>query len=131
MSCQPGRDLPPVDVDPVAIQQVLLNLLLNALNALSDAPDNRRLIRIEAKRADAERVLVVSVEDSGPGIPTEALPRLFEPFFTTGADGLGMGLAICRRILEAHGGSIQGENTSKGARFSFTLPLAGRGEGDG
>jgi signal transduction histidine kinase len=68
--------------------------------------------------------LLISIDDSGPGISADVLPHLFEPFFTTRSQGLGMGLSICRRIVEAHGGCIWGENTEVGARFSFTLPLA-------
>jgi signal transduction histidine kinase len=83
------------------------------------------MIILRAARHDRDAA-VISVEDTGPGIPPEALPRLFEPFYTTRAGGLGMGLAICRRIVEAHGGRIWGENTGQGARFSFTLPLAYR-----
>jgi signal transduction histidine kinase len=67
----------------------------------------------------------VTIEDSGPGIAPDETSRIFEPFFTTRSDGLGMGLAICRRIVEAHGGRIWCENGIDGARFCFTLPLVG------
>jgi two-component system sensor kinase FixL len=120
-------NLPALEADRVEIQQVIMNLLMNAMRAVSGSPPERRRVRVLAACRDADRLLV-SVEDNGPGIPADTLPRLFEPFFTTRSHGLGMGLAICRRIVEAHGGQIQGENTGDGARFSFTLPLAGPGE---
>jgi signal transduction histidine kinase len=100
---------------------------VNAMRAVSESPPEQRRVRVLAARQGVDRLLV-SVEDNGPGIPADTLPRLFEPFFTTRPHGLGMGLAICRRIVEAHGGRIQGENTGDGARFSFTLPLAEPGE---
>lgn len=129
-------DLPDIEVDRVAIQQVLLNLLINALHAVA-APvndqraDSQRRVHIEARCSRAENLLVVSVEDRGPGIPVEVMPRLFEPFFTTKSEGLGMGLAICRRILETHGGTIRAENTGTGARLSFSLPCVREAERDG
>jgi len=118
-----ASDLPAVEADRVGIQQVVMNLLVNAGHAVSRSPAEPRLVRILARQREGN--LLVSIEDSGPGIPADALPRLFEPFFTTRSSGLGMGLAICRRIVEAHGGRIWGENTANGARFSFTLPLSG------
>jgi len=116
-------DLPPVEADPVETQQVIMNLLVNAAQVLFKAPPENRKIRISAER-DGGDAVVVAIEDTGPGIPPDALTRLFDPFFTTRPGGLGMGLAICRRIVAAHGGRIWGENTGSGARFSFTLPLA-------
>jgi len=122
--------LPPVDADRVETQQVVMNLLMNAAQALCESPPGQRevLIRAACHGADAA---VVSVEDSGPGISPDALARAFEPFYTSRSGGLGIGLAICRRILEAHGGRIWGEQTNRGARFSFTLPLATREQPDG
>ena len=119
-------DLPLGGGDPVETQQVIMNLLVNAAQVLSKAPPENRKIRIQCRTPCGDAV-VVSIEDTGPGIPPDALARLFEPFFTTRSGGLGMGLAICRRIVEAHGGRIRGENTGNGARFSFTLPLAESG----
>ncbi len=121
--------LPPVDADRVETQQVIMNLLMNAAQALSESPPGQREILICAGCAGADAV--VSVEDTGPGISADALARAFEPFYTSRSGGLGIGLAICRRILEAHGGRIWGENTNCGARFSFTLPLATREQPDG
>lgn len=117
-------DLPEVEADRVEIQQVIMNLLVNAVRALSESPVERREVHILAGR-DRRQDLLVNIEDNGPGIPADVLPRLFEPFFTTRSQSLGMGLAICRRIVEGHGGRVWGENTANGARFSFTLPFSG------
>jgi two-component system sensor kinase FixL len=115
--------LPPVAAGRVETQQVLLNLLANAIHALAEVPAERREITVRARPQGADAA-EISVEDQGPGIAADVLPRLFEPFFTTRSAGLGMGLAICRRIVDAQGGRIWAENTDGGARFSFTLPLA-------
>ena len=120
-------NLPPILADRVEVHQVLMNLLVNSVRALAEAPAGPRQIWISGVRtADQARI---SVEDTGPGVPEEALPRLFEPFFTTRPGGLGIGLALCRRIVEAHGGTIWAENTENGARLTFTLPQAPRGDG--
>jgi signal transduction histidine kinase len=111
--------------DPVHLQQVLLNLILNAMDAVEDVPAARRKVTVRAQRHGASEV-EVAVEDSGLGIALERLGRLFEPFFTTKANGMGIGLSISRTIIEAHGGHIWAENNAdKGATFRFTLPLAG------
>jgi PAS domain S-box-containing protein len=110
--------------DPVQLLQVLLNLALNALEAMSAArPDARRLF-IRAGR-DGNGDILVSVRDSGPGFPSGMAEQLFEPFFSTKADGTGMGLAISRSIIEAHGGTLSGENCDGGgACFTVRLPQA-------
>ncbi len=116
--------LPRVMGDPVHLQQVLLNLILNAMDAVEDAPAARRKVTVRAQR-HGEGEIEVAVEDSGVGIAPERLGRLFEPFFTTKANGMGIGLAISRTIIEAHGGRIWAENNAgEGATFRFTLPLA-------
>ncbi|MBS1212190.1 MAG: multi-sensor signal transduction histidine kinase [Proteobacteria bacterium] len=119
-----GSGLPRVMGDPVHLQQVLLNLILNAMDAVEDTPAARRKVTVRAQRHGQDEI-EVAVEDSGPGIAPERLGRLFEPFFTTKANGMGIGLAISRTIIEAHGGRIWAENNAvEGATFRFTLPLA-------
>jgi len=119
------RELPPVLGDTVQLQQVLLNLILNALDAMAERQPSERLLVIQAVRNAADNVSV-SVRDTGTGIPQERLARVFEPFFTTKGDGMGMGLSICRTIIQAHGGRIHAENNpTQGVTVSFSLPLAG------
>jgi len=109
----------PVRGDRVLLEQVLVNLIHNAMHAMQDRP---RAI-IELSTVCVEQGLRVTVADQGPGIPPEQLEQVFAPFFTTKSDGLGLGLNICRTIVEAHGGFITVENRpGGGAAFSFTLP---------
>jgi two-component system sensor kinase FixL len=118
-----GPGLPPVRGDRVQLQQVLLNLLLNAFDAMGDCPANQREITVRAKRDSGQ--VEVSVSDHGTGLTPDALERIFQPFFTTKRDGLGMGLAISRSIIEAHGGRLWAKNNGeRGAMFAFTLPAA-------
>jgi signal transduction histidine kinase len=108
--------------DRVHLQQALLNLLLNAMDAMRDTPsEHRRLVvAVAATNGHAD----VSVRDFGPGIPTSAMKQVFEPFYTTKKDGLGVGLSIVRSIIEAHNGSIGVENNAdRGATVRFALPL--------
>lgn len=113
------RDLPLVLIDRVQIQQVLVNLVRNAFDALEAVPADRTLW-IRAKRVDD--VIQVEVIDNGLGIQDP--DRIFEPFFTTKGQGMGMGLAICRSIVEAHGGRLWADKTEpRGATFAFTLPI--------
>jgi PAS domain S-box-containing protein len=115
-------DLPLVMADRVQLQQVLLNLVMNGIEAMTGAEHNRRLLRIESG-LDKRGSVVVAVRDSGSGLGSEA-DHLFTPFFTTKANGMGMGLSISRTIIEAHGGRLWAEpNIPAGAVFSFTLPL--------
>jgi PAS domain S-box-containing protein len=120
-SLTPG--LPGVVGDQVLLEQVVLNLLLNALDSLAEAPPERRRITVGTRRADDG--VSVAVADSGPGVPADLEERLFEPFFSTKAEGLGMGLVISRSIVEAHGGRLEhGSAPGGGAIFTFTLPAA-------
>ncbi len=112
-----------VEAGRVELQQVLVNLLLNAARAMQELPSSERVIKIRIDAGDGD--IVVAVEDRGQGIAADDLPRIFEPFFTTVSAGMGMGLAICRRIMQLHGGRIWAENNaSGGATFFFSLPVS-------
>ena len=116
------RGVARVVVDKIQIQQVALNLIRNAIDAMADAPQRRLQIRVQTDETHGVRV---SVADSGPGLSREVRERLFTPFVTTKANGMGVGLSICRTIIEAHGGRIWAEdNQGGGAVFVFTLPRA-------
>jgi C4-dicarboxylate-specific signal transduction histidine kinase len=107
--------------DRVLLEQVLVNLIHNAMHAMQDRPRGR--IDVASRRVDTG--VRVTVSDQGPGIPPEQLDQIFAPFFTTRPDGLGLGLNICRTIVEAHGGCMTVDNPAGGgAAFSFTLPIA-------
>jgi PAS domain S-box-containing protein len=116
-------DLPPIEGDPIQIQQAVINLVRNAFDAMCDAPPNRRIVEI-ATDYNGDGAVGVAVRDHGSGISEATRDRLFEQFFTTKDEGLGMGLAIVRSIIEAHGGTISAENAEGGgARFHFRLPI--------
>ncbi|HJV73094.1 MAG TPA: PAS domain S-box protein [Noviherbaspirillum sp.] len=122
---QPG--LPSVRADRVMLEQVLLNLTRNAIEAMQDVAPQRRILRITA-RLDAESTtqpsVVISVIDQGHGIPEEVAVRLFSPFFSTKAEGMGMGLNICRTAVEFHGGTLMhANNPAGGTIFRFSLPI--------
>ena len=118
-----AKDLPLIEGDPVQIQQVLVNLISNALDAMQQTPLSRRKIEINTA-GNGDNEVRLSVRDHGTGIRTEVRERLFDRFFTTKEQGLGMGLAIVRSIVESHGGDIQAENVADGGtRFYFTLPV--------
>ena len=115
-------DLPTVRGDWVRLQQVLLNLIVNAIEAMSTLTEGPRELVVGSQRRE-EGGVAVSVRDTGPGLATEALEQVFQPFYTSKGDGLGMGLAICASTIEAHGGRIWASpNTPRGAIFQFTLP---------
>jgi two-component system, LuxR family, sensor kinase FixL len=111
-----------VSGDRVQLEQVLLNLLLNAMEAMSERLGGDRTVVVRTRSTDATCVQA-SVEDGGPGLRPGTHETVFEPFYTTKSSGMGMGLAIARSIIEAHGGTIWAENSSRGATFHFRLPL--------
>ena len=116
-------ELPTVNGDRVQLQQVLLNLVMNACDAMAGRDGAGRLLCVSTRWTEGEGVRV-SVRDNGLGIPAGSLERVFEPFFTTKPHGLGLGLAVCRSILSAHGGGLSAENhPGGGAVFHFTLPV--------
>jgi signal transduction histidine kinase len=114
--------LPRVQGDRVQLQQVMLNLIVNAIQSMSGVEDGNRELHISTERIEPEGVCV-AVRDTGHGLRPESLPRLFEPFYTTKPDGMGMGLSICRSIIEAHGGRLWAIACEpQGALFQFTIP---------
>ena len=116
--------LPPAEIDKVQIQQVLLNLLRNAFEAMEDCTTCQ--VRLAARRAEDLGMLEIRVTDSGPGLPAEIAGHLFEPFRTTKHSGMGVGLSLCRRIVESHGGRLWHEPGTPGTTFAFTVPAADR-----
>jgi PAS domain S-box-containing protein len=111
--------------DRVQLQQMLLNLVMNGIQAMSATPEKKRTLTLQAKpqKLDGKPMITISVKDCGPGFTPEAASRLFEPFFTTKSNGMGLGLAISRSIAEAHGGRLWAEpNTCPGATFHCALP---------
>jgi signal transduction histidine kinase len=115
-----------IEGDPVQLQQVLLNLVINAFDAMRDTTVSKRRVVI-ATEPNGYGAVCTSVRDYGLGISQEMRDRLFDPFFSTKTEGLGMGLAIVRSIIESHGGTIAAENADGGgARFEFVLPVNGR-----
>ena len=114
--------LPAARADRIQLQQVVLNLLMNAIEAMDAAPGTPRELRVSTERAEAGQILV-KVEDSGPGFDSANLTRIFDPFYSTKPGGLGIGLSICRSIIEAHEGRLWTEASELGgAAFAFILP---------
>lgn len=117
--------IPPVQADRVQLQQVVLNMLMNAIAAMSNTPPALRVLVLKTAMKDGGTAMV-SIRDSGSGIGGKDMDRIFEPFFTTKPEGLGMGLSISRTIVKAHGGTVWAENNREGgATFYFTLPVDG------
>jgi signal transduction histidine kinase len=115
-------DLPPVAGDRVQLQQVILNLLLNAAEAMSSVDDRPRQLVIRTERDKGDRVRV-SVQDAGVGLEPQGVERLFEPFYTTKSGGMGIGLSVSRSIIESHQGRLWATpNDGPGATFSFSIP---------
>src|SRR5215470_13605784 len=118
--------LPEVIADRVQLQQVILNLIRNAVEAMSSVPESSRVLNLKTEIEDSQHVLI-TVQDSGPGIDPKDIELIFERFFTTKAQGMGMGLAICRSILAAHGGRILADaGVRQGALFRISLPIEPR-----
>jgi PAS domain S-box-containing protein len=121
----PG-DLSPVIGDRIQLQQVVLNLVINSIESMNKVPEDQRRLLIGAQShvSEDKSFVLITVTDSGVGLTAEDLPKLFQTFYTTKADGMGMGLAISRSIVEAHGGRLWATpNADLGATFQFTLPV--------
>jgi len=115
--------LPQIVGDRIQLQQVFLNLVMNAIEAMAKVFDRPRELRIRSDNAGTDKV-IVAVQDVGTGINDADTSELFKAFYTTKSEGLGLGLSICRSIVEAHGGSLEAcSNEGPGARFQFTLPV--------
>jgi signal transduction histidine kinase len=125
-----GDSLPPIQGDRVQLQQVMLNLVINAIQAMSDVHDSKRelhfttgVVESGASVRVAVRSVRVAVRDTGPGPSAENVEVLFQPFYTTKPDGTGMGLSICRSIIEDHRGRLWASRIKpQGALFQFTIP---------
>ncbi|HTN93463.1 MAG TPA: ATP-binding protein, partial [Gallionella sp.] len=116
--------LPLILADRVQLQQVIINLAMNGIEAMEMVTDQPRELVIRSQQLDDARQILVTVEDRGVGISSENAERLFDAFFTTKSSGMGMGLSICRSIIEEHGGRMSAANNAgPGATFQFTLPL--------
>jgi C4-dicarboxylate-specific signal transduction histidine kinase len=114
-----------VQGDEIPLQQVLLNLVNNAMDAMNQIPSERRILTLKTALQIPSGSGLLVVEDRGPGVPDELKAKLFQPFLTTKGDGLGMGLAICRTILQTLGGSIElRDQPGEGATFEVVLPPA-------
>ena len=123
--------LPSVDGNRSQLQEVVVNLMHNAIEAMDTTTDRSRIVRVVTKLRGGDAV-VVAVEDSGPGFDATQVERMFDAFVTTKARGMGLGLAICRKIIENHGGQLSATSDGKnGARFQFVLPIASRGIASG
>lgn len=117
--------LPTLTADPVQLQQVIFNLITNAIDAMDPVADRDRILRIRSERREGQWI-VISIADSGTGIASENIDRIFKSFFTTKTDGMGMGLAICQSIVESHGGRLTASPAyPHGAVFNVTLPTDG------
>jgi signal transduction histidine kinase len=122
LQIQPAQELPVVHADRIQLQQVLLNLIINAIEAMSVVSEGPRELLISSASNAVESVLV-AIRNSGPGLTPESRDRLFQAFYTTKANGMGMGLSICRSIIEDHGGRLWATGLHPhGALFQFTIP---------
>jgi len=127
LETQLSDNVPPILADRIQLQQVMLNLMMNAIEAMTQVTTPRELLI--SSEADDSKGVVVVVRDSGAGLDSKSLERLFEPFYTTKPQGMGMGLAICRSIIQAHGGRLWATaNEGRGAAFQFTLQACSKRE---
>jgi signal transduction histidine kinase len=123
LQTQLSSDVPLILGDRIQLQQVILNLIINAIEAMSEISEGRRELQVVTRKDELQGVLV-TVRDSGPGLDPESLNYLFTAFYTTKPQGMGMGLAISRSIIEAHGGRLWAvPNDGPGATFQFTLDV--------
>jgi C4-dicarboxylate-specific signal transduction histidine kinase len=118
-------DLPQILADHMQLQQVILNLVTNAVEAMSGTPVSSRVLNVSSKLSQPDEV-IIAIEDTGPGIDPKDLHRIFDAFFTTKSQGMGMGLSICRSIVETHGGRLWASGRRpRGSIFFLTLPSVG------
>jgi signal transduction histidine kinase len=123
LQTQLGPGLPLLKGDRVQLQQVILNLIINAVEAMGGVNEGTRELLIGTGQ-NASSEVRVAVQDSGSGLSPEGFDRLFDPFYTTKPDGMGMGLSICRSIVEGHGGRVWASHTGdRGVTVQFTLPV--------
>ena len=116
-------DLPEIVADPIQLQQVVINLITNAIASMISVKDRPLLVEIES-HSNREGEIYISVTDTGVGVSAELLPKLFEPFYTTRSQGLGMGLPISRSIVESHGGRLWADSVQgQGSIFQMTIPI--------
>jgi two-component system, LuxR family, sensor kinase FixL len=124
VNCELARNLPTITGDPVQLQQVLLNLVVNACDAMAGCDTPERGLRIRTGIENGSSAVTISVTDRGGSIPEEKMEQIFDPFFTTKAKGMGLGLSVCRTIMAAHRGKLWAtNNANRGATFHFSLPV--------
>ena len=127
VSAELDCNLPSVSADFVQLQQVLLNLVMNAIESMTTITDHPRVLQIRSRLHDlaGRPAVLVAVRDSGVGLTAEGMPGVFEAFYSTKPEGMGMGLWICRSIIETHGGQLTAQpNAGIGATFQFDLPAS-------
>jgi signal transduction histidine kinase len=123
LTTQFEHNLPRVKAEPTQLQQVIFNLIRNAIDAMDGVPRGERHLRL-VTGFDRKSIVSLYIQDSGPGINAEDQDRIFDPFFTTKPTGMGMGLSICRTLIESHGGSLRLAKTNhRGSSFEISLPI--------
>jgi len=117
--------MPPIFAERIQVQQAIMNLVFNAFDAVAAVDDRPREVRIEAISSAQTDAVQILVRDSGNGIAPETMPKIFDAFFTTKPDGMGMGLAIAKSIIAAHGGTLSASpNSDRGATFEISVPIS-------